>query len=142
MRPARYLVTATILSAAGAAFAGYLGLTRLTRGVCAFDEPCPLFAGQPACYVGFALFALALAVSVAALAARAHTTWPMAANAAIAAAGALFAADVSVEELRTHAGYRLGLPTCAWGLVFFVALLVVSLAAWMHQARPRQLAPR
>ena len=57
----------TIVSGAGTAFVGYLSYERATSGLCAFSESCPLLLGQPACYVGFALFAAALLVSLSAL---------------------------------------------------------------------------
>ncbi len=136
-----YLRIATGLSAAGTAFAGYLSLTRMTSGVCAFDEPCPFFLGHPACYTGFVLFGVALAISTGALLSRATSAWPMIVNTLIGAAGTLFAARMTGRELSAFAGYKLGLPTCAYGFVFFVALLVVSLVAWMRRARPRRLAP-
>jgi hypothetical protein len=134
-----YLWIATLLSGAGAAFAGYLSLTRAVRGVCAFDEPCPLFLGRPACYTGFALFALALVVSLIALGGRVRSVWPAVVNTGIASAGILFAGSLSLSELERHAGYRLGLPTCAYGLIFFFALLIASLGGWISHWRPRGL---
>jgi hypothetical protein len=61
---------------------------------------------------------------LAALLAKTESLWPMTMNSVVGAAGILFAGRMTVEELAAHAGYRLGLPTCAYGLVFFLALLV------------------
>ncbi len=107
----------------------------MTSGMCAFDEPCPFFLGQPACYTGFVLFAIALLLSVIAINATKKATWPLAANSVVGAVGVLFAGRMTVEELGAHVGYRLGLPTCAYGSIFFLALLVVSLVAWVSRAR-------
>jgi len=122
-----YARWATFLGVAGTSFAGYLSWTRFTSGVCAFEEPCPFFLGQPACYTGFFLFAALLAVSLTALFTR--TSWPITINAALSALGVLFAGRMTVLELAAPQHYRLGVPTCAWGLVFFVAFLILSLRA-------------
>ncbi len=142
MSAKRYLGVAALLSASGVAFAGYLSFTRMTSGVCAFEEPCPFFLGHPACYTGLALFATALVVSVAALASKVEAAWPLAANAAVAVAGTLFSGRLTIDELAAHSGYRLGLPTCAYGLVFFVVLLAWTIAAWVGRSHRHQLAPR
>jgi hypothetical protein len=135
MSPRRYLGVATALGGAGALFAGYLSYTRASSGMCAFAEPCPFFLGQPACYTGFALFSAAFLVSLTALVRRVETVWPVVTNLAIALAGTVFAGWLTGDELAAHSGYRLGLPTCAYGLVFFFALLSWSIAAAM--AHPR-----
>jgi hypothetical protein len=142
MSPRAYFRFATLLGAAGVVFSGYLSLTRMTRGVCAFDESCPFFLGYPACYTGFALFATAFLVSIVALVGKVDSAWPMVANVAVSAAGILFAGRMTITELAEHRAYRLGLPTCAYGFVFFVALLVLSLSAWVRRSRPHHLAPR
>ena len=138
----RYLVGATIMSGAGTLFAAYLSWVRASSGVCAFDESCPFFLGRPACYTGLALFATALVVSAAALANQVETAWPVAANLAVAVAGTLFASTLTRDELTAPTGYRLGMPTCAWGLLFFVALLVWSIAEASRRADHRALVLR
>lgn len=140
MSPKTNFKVATLLSGAGVAFAGYLSFIRMTSGLCAFDEPCPFFAGHPACYTGFALFAIALVVSLAALLAKLESTWPMVINSVVAFGGTLFAARLTLVETAGHSGYRLGLPTCAYGLVFFVALLVWSLAGCVSRWRLHRVA--
>jgi hypothetical protein len=134
MTSKRYLGVATILSGAGTAFAGYLSYTRATSGICAFSEPCPFFLGHPACYTGFALFATAFLVSLSALLYKVESAWPKVANLGIAVAGSAFASWLTRDEVVAHSGYRLGLPTCAYGLVFFVGLLVWTLAALTRDA--------
>jgi uncharacterized membrane protein len=133
-----YLRNATLLAAAGVAFSGYLSLTRLTRGICAFEEPCPFFLGHPACYTGFALFAGAFAISLLAWIRKTEESWPMFANTLLGIAGSVFAGMMSLEEVRHPVGYKLGLPTCAYGFVFFLVLLVYSLAAWVKHHEETQ----
>ena len=127
----RYLRWAVALAAAGFGFSGYLSASRMVSGVCAFSEPCPFFLGHPACYYGFALFAVLLAISVFGWAARTERSWPAIANALVSTAGVLFAGRLAVVELAAGGRYAMILPTCAWGFLFFVAMLVWSLRAWV-----------
>jgi hypothetical protein len=140
----RYLRIASLLGAAGVAFAGYLSYTRLASGVCAFDEPCPFFLGHPACHTGLALFAAAFFVSAGALALGAQSARPVAANAVIGGAGSLFAGWLAMGELAKRSDWTLGLPTCAYGFVFFLVLLVLSLSVWIklevHHGTPHHSA--
>ena len=142
MKSNHYLGVATLISGAGTAFAGYLSYERAASGICAFAEPCPFFLGQPACYTGFALFATAFLVSLAALLYKVEAAWPKAVNFAVAAAGTAFAGWMTRDELAAHSGYRLGLPTCAYGLVFFIGLLVWTLAASARHEHMHQPATR
>lgn len=136
MSTRKYLDWSIGVSVAGTAFSGYLSLTRLTSGICAFAEPCPFFLGHPACYTGFALFATALVVSVVARIMRRDSTWPALVNGVLGVAGMLFAGHLTIEELASHGEYRLGLPTCAYGFAFFAALVVLSLAGMIDRRAP------
>jgi NADH:ubiquinone oxidoreductase subunit 6 (subunit J) len=134
MRTTEYLRLSVILTAAGVMFSGYLSAVRATIGVCAFGESCPFFLGHPACYTGFALFLTLFAISTAGLLAKSDLARPVLANVAVSAVGVAFAGAMVGLELaavRTH--YNLGLSTCAYGLVFFVAALLTSLAAWLRR---------
>lgn len=140
MKTRRYLVYSTSLSAAGVLFAGYLSAVRLLSNSCAFDEPCPLFLGQPACYTGFGLFSALLAMSVGGFFAGREARWPVAANALLSALGVLFAGRMTALEIAAHGGlprYGLGLPTCSYGLLVFLALFALSAAASLRH--PREL---
>lgn len=123
------------LALAGAIFAGYLSFYRLATGECALAEPCPIFLGYPACWYGFGMFAALAAASLAALVRPA--VWPAARRAllVVAAVGAAFAGRYVVPEVsalaRDGARYDLGLPSCAYGLIFYAAILVV---AWRAKA--------
>lgn len=140
MSPRTHAIVATSLSAAGVAFSGYLSAVRLQSGMCALDEACPFFLGYPACYFGFGLFAALLVVSLTALVTRTQSAWAAVADAVIAAAGVLFAARMTAVDLAAGGRHPMILPTCAWGLVFFVAMLAVSLPAAIARRRPRHVA--
>jgi hypothetical protein len=121
------------LSLAGTLFAGYLSAVNLFSKSCAFGEACPLFLGYPACYFGFGIFAALLAVSAWGFISTRKDGLPMRALAALSALGTLFAGSFVVREVAgwLAAGsvslYGLGLPTCVYGLVFYVAVLLVAL---------------
>jgi hypothetical protein len=133
----RYLAVATALAAAGALFSGYLSWIKMSSGVCAFSEPCPMFLGQPACYFGFALFVAMLVLTGGAFLLRLPDRWPLIANTVVASGGVVFAGTLTAGEVMAHAGlpvYGLGLPTCAYGAAFFLAILVYSAATrWRHR---------
>ena len=142
MRSQTYLRATTVLAAAGTLFSGYLSMVRMRTGVCALDEPCPFFLGYPACYTGFILFGLAFCISFVALARKVRTGWPIVLNGLIGGVGVLFARTMIATELRARGNYRLGLSTCAYGLIFFMALLVASAYAGIGRWRGRHIAGR
>jgi hypothetical protein len=127
--PKRYLTVAALLSGAGTAFAGYLSYRRASTGICAFAESCPLFMGQPTCYTALALFAAAFLISVTALAVKVDVVWPRAINIALGIGGTFFSSWLTRDELLSHSASRSGLPTCAYGMLFFIGLLIWSLSA-------------
>ena len=134
MTPRRFFNRSIALSLGGTLFAGYLsGVKLLTRG-CAFDEPCPYFLGFPACYYGLAMFAALLVLSLLGRAGKLEERKATKGILAVAALGAVFAGRYVVEEAAgwIDAGrvelYGFGLPTCAYGLAFYVALLALAAA--------------
>jgi len=135
MKPGTYLLSATALTACGSAFSGYLSAVKALRGQCAFNDPCPLFLGRPACYFGCALFVSMFAVSAISLAIRVQSKWPAIINSIIAVIGVLFALRMTLLELvgSSMNRYAMGLPTCAYGLVFFCAIGILSI--WALRAR-------
>ena len=136
MKPTTYLRLSTALTGAGTAFSGYLSTIRVSSGVCAFAEPCPFFLGYPACYTGLLLFVTMFVVSALSLARRSQTIVPAVANAIVSALGVAFAGRMVAVELDSPVHqYKLGLPTCAYGLVFFVAVLIASLLAWLRRPK-------
>jgi len=120
------------LSLGGTLFAGYLSGVTLVSKSCAFGESCPYFLGYPSCWYGFAMFAalfvLALLGRYGKLPERKAATGLL----GVAALGTVFAGYFVVLEVADwfSAGgvvlYGLGLPTCAYGLVFYLALLILS----------------
>lgn len=132
MAPKTYFNLSVGLALGGTLFAGYLsGIKLMTKG-CAFDEPCPFFLGYPACYYGFVIFAALLALSLLGRAGRMHERKAASWILAVAALGTIFSGSFVVQEVAGwfSAGrvslYGFGLPTCVYGLVFYVALLVLS----------------
>ncbi|MFA6603398.1 MAG: hypothetical protein WCT10_00990 [Patescibacteria group bacterium] len=140
MNPNRYLKFALSITLAGTMFSGYLAGTRFFSGVCAFREGCPVFLGFPACYFGFALFSTMFVSTAYAWAFGVRAKWPVAVNTLIASLGVMFAGSFTVGEIATwftsgfRAFGRLGLSTCAYGLVFFIIILVVSLSVRFESA--------
>ncbi len=130
-----YLKTAFGLALAGTAFAGYLSGVKLFTGTCAFNESCPYFLGYPSCWYGFGMFLSMTLVSGFGLAGRLAAAKAAKANAWIALAGTLFAGYFVVGEVArwlmapAASRYGLVLPTCVYGLVFYVIILVLSVRA-------------
>jgi hypothetical protein len=109
----------------------------MLSGVCAFEETCPFFLGYPACYTGFALFLSVLMSSGTALLVGATGRWPLVANCALSAAGCALAAKMTVAEVANPLAWHspMGMPTCAYGFVFFAAVLLLTIFAW-RSTRP------
>lgn len=132
MIPKRFFDWSAALSLGGTLFAGYLSGVKLLTAGCAFDEPCPYFLGVPACYYGFVMFAALLVLSLLGRSGKLGERDAARAILLVALLGTLFAGRFVVEEAAgwVAAGgvslYGFGLPTCVYGLVFYVALLALS----------------
>ncbi len=127
-----YLKWALGLSLAGSLFSGYLSFYKLLVASCAFNEPCPYFLGYPACWYGFAMFATLLALTLLAWFGKLATPSAAKATAGVALLGILFAGRFTlIEVLSWLSGnaprYSLGLPTCAYGLIFYIAMCTASI---------------
>ena len=131
MEPRKYFKWTLILSIGGVLFAGYLSSLKLFVGVCAFGEPCPYFLGYPACYFGF-LFFLTMAVTSLFGYFNKPTKKRIEANFSVSLAGTVFAGYFVAQEIilsieaNTIITYGLGLPTCVYGLIFYIIILVLS----------------
>lgn len=128
--PQRYMYLLYALSFAGFLFSGYLSGTKFFTMNCAFGESCPLFIGYPACYFGFALFTIIL-VSVFVYVLR-KKAGALVVTLVTSILGILFAGKFVLEEIAGYidSGFQwstLGFPTCAYGLIFFILILVVGL---------------
>lgn len=133
MTDRRYLTTAFFLALAGTLFAGYLSGVKIFTGTCAFNESCPYFLGYPTCWYGFGMFLAMTVIGGLGLAGRLAARKAASLNAWVAAAGTLFAGWFVVAEVVQWAAlpsatrYGLVLPTCVYGLVFYVIIFALSL---------------
>ena len=130
----KYIKTALPLTVAGILFAGYMTGIKLFSGTCAFSEPCPTLWGYPACFYGFFIFSAMFVVTLMALLKKKNSLGPVRANLILSGFGILFSGYFAVPELtaviRDGQNYQLGLPTCAYGLVFYVVIFIVTAAAF------------
>lgn len=115
--------TLLALSVGGVLFSGYLSATKFFSKVCALRESCAYFLGYPACYYGFVMFATLLVLSALLVSGKVNDKSGLRAISLVSFAGMLFAGYFTFKELpvlfaRGLNSYFLGLPTCAWGLIF------------------------
>ncbi len=137
------------LALAGALFSGYLTFSRLLSGSCPLREPCPVVLGIPACVYGFAMFSIILLLGILGIIYNKYNvkerdedreakkrrkrqekiiSWVS----AVSGAGVLFALYTSVKDLfftpcpGGSCAYSLGLPSCVYGLLVFIAVFVLS----------------
>lgn len=125
-----YLKSAFYLTLAGVLFSGYLSGKKLLTHTCAFNETCPYFLGYPACWFGFGMFLLMFITSIAGLAKWIEEKTARTIILIISILGILFAGQYVVGEVQAMlngANYGLVLPTCAYGLIFFVIIFIISL---------------
>ncbi len=117
---------------AGLVFSGYMSGVKFFTSQCAFGETCPLFLGFPACYFGFFMF-LILTVSAGLIV---FTQIPrkilLLDIVSTSGVGILFAGYFTLKELpllfeQGLSAYMFGLPTCALGLIFYVAIFIIAL---------------
>lgn len=131
MPVARYVKLLLGLSLAGVLFSGYLSAVKLLTSTCALSEPCPNFLGYPACWFGFGLFATLFIASCVGFVGQELLKNVVQVHVAVSGLGILFAGYFTAPEVsRLLAGgprYALGLPTCAYGLLFFVAIFIISI---------------
>jgi len=137
MKSRTYVKTILVLAIMGVLFSGYLTFSRLLTGSCAFNEPCPFFLGYPACWYGFGMFFLMFLASLAGfsniISARSMKVFV----GFISFLGILFAGRFVVLEFQTwlnvHNNFALGLPTCAYGLIFYVLIFALSIMNFKHE---------
>lgn len=120
------------LTAGGVLFSGYLSGVKFFTETCAFGESCPYFLGYPSCYYGFAMFIALLGFTALALMKKldehSASRWLL----GVSALGIVFAGYFTVGELPLLfsdglTAYMLGLPTCALGLIFYIAVFGIAL---------------
>jgi hypothetical protein len=126
------------LTVAGLLFSGYLGGVKLFGGACAFNESCPYFLGYPTCYYGFAMFLIMFVLVMLARVGKMDAMRSLYGVLGVSIAGIFFAGYYSVGEISKLMGgsiteYFLGLPTCAYGLIAYIAICAVSISAIRSQ---------
>lgn len=131
---ADYFNKIVYLALAGTLFAGYLSFKKLITNVCAFNEGCPYFLGYPACWFGFGLFLIILAMSLVGLFKKNKGETMRRFVILFSLLGILFAGRFVIQEIiqyfnNSSASYALILPTCAYGLIFYMIIFVISLRA-------------
>lgn len=133
MKPSTYVKMMFWLGLAGVLFSGYLSGVKLLTSTCAFSEPCPYFLGYPACWYGFGMFSIMFLASIFGLLKTFSPKSVAIIASIISGLGILFAGYFTIPEIQkllanTETNYSLGLPTCAYGLIFYVLIFIIS--AW------------
>ena len=126
------------LGVAGFLFSGYMSVSTMLTGTCAFNESCPNFFGYPACYFGFLLFLLIMLYAGLLLWGKEDPRAPLHAVVAVSSLGILFSGYFTLAELpilleQGFGAYVLGLPTCALGFILYVAVVLVALRTKKQQ---------
>ena len=132
MRTSIYSKTMFSLGLAGLLFSGYLSAVKLLTSTCAFNEPCPYFLGYPACWYGFTMFLIIFSSATLILLNKISIKTSSKIIAFISFLGILFAGSFTIPELTkliigTKSIYSLGLPTCTYGLVFYIIIFIISI---------------
>jgi len=118
-----------LFSLGGLLFSGYLSYQKFVHDVCALNE-CPRFLGYPACYYGFVMYVALFLASLLYVFANKQTLRVIQ---NVAVMGILFSGYFTVLELpklfsQGLSAYVMGLPSCAYGLLFYTAILVCARA--------------
>jgi hypothetical protein len=128
-----YKWTVFVLTLSGVLFSGYLSGMKFFTKTCAFNESCPYFMGYPACYFGFGMFLILFIVTSMLLAGKIGFAQALKINLWVSLAGSAFATYFAIPEFQaliagTFASRFLGLSTCIYGLLFFVLVLIITVA--------------
>lgn len=119
------------LTLGGFLFSGYLSLVKLLSNTCALNEPCPYFLNYPACWYGFGLFSILFICSLVTRFNTKHTHLIYWLQIVVSGLGILFSGYFTWPEiLRFFKGsslYQLGLPTCAYGLIFYTLVFAFAI---------------
>lgn len=113
----------------GFLFSGYLSLVKFLSNTCALNEPCPYFLNHPACWYGFGLFSILFISSIITECNKrlAHTMYWI--QMIVSGIGIIFAGYFTWPEvilfLEGKSSYQLGLPTCAYGLIFYILVFIL-----------------
>ena len=127
-----YKETILVVSLAGVLFSGYLSIVKLLTKTCALNEPCPYLLGYPACWYGFMMFLIIFVTTIFLFFAKKAETISPRINFYVSLLGVVFAMRFTLPEIGNildgvATSYKLGIPTCAYGLIFFVIVFVCTL---------------
>jgi hypothetical protein len=123
-----------VLATAGFLFSGYLSAVNLFSGTCAFNESCPYFLGYPACWYGFAMYLVMFFATGVGLLGRIGYKKVCVTDLVVSTFGVVFAGRFVVQELlQSRITGTIGLSTCVYGLIFYVAIFIVS---FIGKSRP------
>lgn len=121
-------MTILYLTLAGFLFSGYLSLIKLISNTCALSEPCPYFLGYPACWYGFGMFSILFILALISQL-RKESKLIYRFQLIISGLGIIFASYFTIPEIvrlvNGNSTYSLGLPTCAYGLVFYALVFIL-----------------
>lgn len=129
MNNSKYLKLTFCLSLGGVLFSGYLSAYKIFTSTCALSEPCPYFLGYPACWYGFGLFMTIFITTSIAILTSEESKRTAIINLIISGAGIIFALYFTIPEISkiiSGTNYKLLLPTCAYGLIFYMVVFVLS----------------
>ncbi|KKQ77278.1 MAG: hypothetical protein US98_C0008G0015 [Parcubacteria group bacterium GW2011_GWC1_38_6] len=123
--------TIFVLGMAGLLFAGYLSAVKLFNQTCALGESCAYFLGYPACYYGFLMYLLITIFAGLLLWSEKNKKMALNGVTFVSFLGILFAGYFTINELpllftNGFSAYFFGLPTCALGLLFYIAIFTLS----------------
>ncbi|MCX6793077.1 MAG: hypothetical protein NTY12_03545 [Candidatus Falkowbacteria bacterium] len=127
-----YLKLSFYLSLAGTLFAGYMSGVKLFTHTCAFNETCPYFMGIPACWPGLAMFFIMFIMTILGLSKKVSEFAVRKTLSFVSLLGVIFAGRYVVEEMfllikQGYSRYALGLPTCTYGLIFYIIIFSISI---------------
>lgn len=138
MKQSIYTKTMFFLGLAGLLFSGYLSALKFFTSACAFNEPCPYFLGYPACYFGFGMFLVIFTSATLSLLKIISEKTMVKITTLMSALGILFAGYFTIPEIQkllsgTNTGYSLGLPTCSYGLIFYIIIFIFSIYCYTRK---------
>lgn len=127
-----YRKTVFFLGLAGLLFSGYLSAVKLFTDTCALNEPCPYFLGIPACWYGFGMFLVIFSAAVLSFFKVISIRSLALSNTVVSFLGIIFAGSFTIPEIGNMISgnatrYALGLPSCAYGLIFYTLVFILSL---------------
>lgn len=127
-----------MLALAGLLFSGYMSSVKFFTNTCALGENCPYFLGYPACYYGFAMYLIITIFTFLLTSAKWKQEKVLNLIITVSFLGILFAGYFTVGELpvffeKGFSAYLFGLPTCAIGLLFYIAIFALSLSSRLEK---------